>query len=80
MGAFKEQLFGAPSCDLIQSKSYCCSSIIGFSTRGSKLYRKPLKSLIIMQILTVKPQLQIHDSGHGRAMIHPDLSNCGASI
>ena len=27
----------------------------------------------------VKPQLHIHVSGHGRAMIHSSLSNRGAS-
>ena len=28
--------------------------------------------------MSVKPQSHIHDSGHGRATVHPDLSNRGA--
>ena len=42
------------------------------------VWRANFGSDCISSWLSLKPQAHIHDFGHGRAKIHPDLSNCDA--
>ena len=44
-----------------------------------RLYSLPMSHKKDAMLLWVKPQSHIHDFGHGRATIQPDLSNRDAS-
>ena len=50
-----------------------------FISKLGKVRLKNTRSLGKIQ-KSLKPLLHIHDSGHGRAKIQPDLSNCGATV